>query len=86
MTKQFNRIKGKDGEEIAVKFLRERGYQILEQNNSTKWGELDIIASKNDILIFVEVKLKTTEDYGTPEEMIGQYMWNFNVEEDIFCQ
>ncbi len=72
MTKQYNRIKGKDGEEMAANLLRQKGYQILDQNNSTKWGELDIIATKNDILIFVEVKFKTTEDYGTPEEMIGK--------------
>ena len=72
MTKQFNRIKGKEGEDKAVELLKQKNYQIIDQNNSTKWGELDIIASKNDILIFVEVKLKTTEDYGTPEEMIGK--------------
>jgi len=57
---------------MAAKWLKDRGYKILDKNNSTKWGEIDIIVSKNDILIFVEVKLKTTEDYGTPEEMIGK--------------
>lgn len=72
MTKQFNRIKGKLGEELASKFLIDNGYKIIDQNNSTKFGELDIIASKNEILVFVEVKFKQTEDYGTPEEMIGQ--------------
>lgn len=72
MAKQFNRIKGKDGEEIAAKFLKEKGYQIIDQNNSTKFGELDLIVNKNNILIFVEVKFKTTEDFGTPEEMIGK--------------
>jgi putative endonuclease len=72
MIKQFNKLKGKEGEEMAAKWLEDRGYKILDKNNSTKWGEIDIIVSKNDILIFVEVKLKTTEDYGTPEEMIGQ--------------
>ncbi len=69
--KQFNKIKGKEGEEMAVKFLKENGYIILDQNNSTKYGELDIIASKNNILVFVEVKFKQSEDFGTPEEMIG---------------
>lgn len=69
--KQFNRLKGNQGEEMAVKFLKENGYIILDQNNSTKYGELDIIASKNNILVFVEVKFKQSEDFGTPEEMIG---------------
>ncbi|KKP47627.1 MAG: hypothetical protein UR39_C0003G0030 [Candidatus Woesebacteria bacterium GW2011_GWA1_33_30] len=70
--KQLNRLIGKQGEEMAAELLRKKGYQILDQNNSTKWGELDIIACKDNILTFVEVKLKTTEDYGTPEEMIGK--------------
>ncbi len=72
MTKQFNRIKGKQGEDLAADYLKQKGYQILDQNNSTKFGELDIIASKNEILVFVEVKFKQTEDFGTPEEMIGK--------------
>lgn len=72
MTKQFNRLKGKEGEEMATKFLKENGYQIIDQNNSTKFGELDIIATKSDVLIFIEVKFKQTEDFGTPEEMIGK--------------
>lgn len=76
MTKQFNRLKGNQGENMAVEWLVDHGYQIIERNNSTKYGELDIIASKNNILIFVEVKFKQTEDYGTPEEMIGKNKLN----------
>lgn len=72
MTKQLNKTLGKLGEDKAADFLRKKGYQVLEQNNSTKWGELDLIATKNGTLIFIEVKLKSTEDYGTPEEMIGK--------------
>lgn len=70
--KQLNRLVGKQGEDIAADFLRKKGYEILDQNNSTKWGELDLIVCKSDILVFVEVKLKTTETFGTPEEMIGK--------------
>lgn len=72
MTKTFNRLKGNQGEEMAANWLIDHGYQLIEKNNSTKFGELDIIATKNDILIFVEVKFKQTEDFGTPEEMIGK--------------
>lgn len=72
MAKTFNRIKGNQGEEMAANYLRENGYQIIDQNNSTKFGELDIIATKDNILTFIEVKFKQTEDYGTPEEMIGK--------------
>ncbi len=71
MAKTFNRLKGNQGEEMASKWLMDHGYQIIERNNSTKYGELDIIVSKNEILVFVEVKFKQSEDFGTPEEMIG---------------
>lgn len=70
--KQFNREVGKRGEEIAAKYLQDRNYKILEKNYSTKFGEIDLIAVKNNILSFVEVKLKQSEDFGTPEEMIGR--------------
>jgi putative endonuclease len=78
--KQFNRKVGKEGEEIATKFLLDKGYKILERNYSTRFGEIDLIASKykqslaspaGNVLIFVEVKLKHGDNFGTPEEMIG---------------
>jgi len=71
MTKQFNRKVGYEGEEIAAKYLIDKGYKILEKNYYTRFGEIDLIASKNDGLTFVEVKLKYGDDFGTPEEMIG---------------
>ena len=70
--KQFNRTKGSEGEEIAVEYLRTKGYEILEKNYSVKFGEIDLIIAKDNVLVFVEVKLKTTDDFGTPEEMIGK--------------
>jgi len=71
MVKQFNRKVGKEGEEIAAKFLLDKGYKILEKNYQTRFGEIDLIACKKNILTFVEVKLKHGDDFGTPEEMIG---------------
>jgi len=71
MTKIFNRKIGKEGEEIAADSLKEKGYKILENNYRTKFGEIDLIALKGNTLVFVEVKLKQTEDFGTPEEMVG---------------
>ena len=70
--KQLNRFVGARGEEIAAKFLSDKGYKILERNYMTRFGEIDLIVSKNNILSFVEVKLKKGEDFGTPEEMVGK--------------
>lgn len=71
MTKVFNRKVGAEGEELAAKFLEEKGYKVLERNYRTKFGEIDLICLKNNTLVFVEVKLKHGEEFGSPEEMIG---------------
>ncbi|MEK7502834.1 MAG: YraN family protein [Patescibacteria group bacterium] len=49
-------VTGNTGEKLAVRFLKDRGFNIIETNYRKKWGEIDIIAEKNDILHFVEVK------------------------------
>ncbi|KKS22640.1 MAG: hypothetical protein UU80_C0004G0030 [candidate division WWE3 bacterium GW2011_GWA1_41_8] len=59
-----NREKGKLGEEIAAKYLIGKGYRIVERNWNCRWGELDIIASKGDTTVFVEVKYRTSLQYG----------------------
>jgi putative endonuclease len=64
---------GKIGEEIAVQYLEENGYIILEKNLKFTFGEIDIIAEKNNYICFVEVKSRKTEKYGLPEEAITQF-------------
>ncbi len=48
--------KGHEGEDRAVQYLESHGYEILARNFRTRGGEIDIIASKDDVLVFVEVK------------------------------
>jgi len=55
------------GESVAVKNLEEHGYNILARNTRTPFGEIDIIAEKDGITIFVEVKTRTSSKYGPPE-------------------
>ncbi len=55
MQNQSQKI-GDIGENIAADYLKKNGYKILDRNFKTKWGELDIVAQKNKIIIFVEVK------------------------------
>lgn len=61
---------GKEGEEAAKKYLENKGYKIIEQNYRTKRAEIDIIARRKNVLVFVEVRTKHHERYGTPEETI----------------
>lgn len=69
--KQFNRKTGQSGEYIAAGALTKKGYEILERNFSNRFGEIDIIAKDNETLVFVEVKAKVGETFGTPEDMIS---------------
>lgn len=66
-----NKIIGKYGEDIAKNFLIKKGFKIIEMNyRYSRVAEIDIIASKKDILHFVEVKTRTQEFFGTPLEAI----------------
>lgn len=61
---------GKIGEDIAAKFLTRKGYTIIERNWRIKGGEVDIIAKDHDTVVFVEVKSRSSTEYGTGEEAI----------------
>jgi putative endonuclease len=60
------------GEEIAAESLIKRGYCIIEKNYRTREGEVDIIATKDDCLVFIEVRTKRSGLFGTPEESITE--------------
>ena len=73
MSLKFNAQKGKQGENIARDYLEKLGYKIIEQNwHYSKNAEIDIIASDNGTLVFVEVKTRTNLNYGHPFEAITQ--------------
>ncbi len=58
------------GEKLAKDFLKKRGYRILETNYRCPEGEIDIIARHKDSLVFIEVRTKTSLEFGSPEESI----------------
>lgn len=61
-----NHLKGKFGEIAAARYLREKGYDIIDANYKTHYGELDLVAQKGSIIVFAEVKLRTSERFGSP--------------------
>ncbi|MCX8126189.1 MAG: YraN family protein [Dehalococcoidia bacterium] len=61
---------GVAGEKIAKDFLRKRGYKIIESNFRCPHGEIDIIATKDNCVAFVEVRTRSGNAFGTPEESI----------------
>jgi len=64
--KQQNYSKGRAGEEIAKKYLEEKGFVWIDSNYENKIGEIDLIMIDKDWLVFVEVKYKKTDRLGIP--------------------
>ena len=63
---------GREGEDGAVRFLRARGYKILRRNfRAPGGGEVDIVCRHGDVLVFVEVKTRETEDFGRPLDAVN---------------
>jgi putative endonuclease len=61
---------GQRGEELAAGFLASHGYTLVARNWRCSTGELDLIAEKDNILVFVEVRTRRSARYGSPEESI----------------
>lgn len=67
----FKQQLGRFGEDMAAAFLERNGYKIVARNYCGGRRELDIIASKGGVLSFIEVKTRTSQSYGLPEEAIN---------------
>jgi len=63
---------GKNGEELAVTFLTEKGYAILAKNYRHLKAEIDIIAQKEGVLAIIEVKTRSTEAIGKPQDAVSK--------------
>lgn len=86
---------GKEGEKRAVAYLIDKGYEILDVNWRGKYGELDIVALSNSRLVVIEVKTRTSLEYGEPELFVdkkkirkivkatNEYIYIFNRMEEV---
>jgi putative endonuclease len=59
------------GEQKAAAFFEEQGYRIVAQNHRCRRGEVDLIAERGDLLVFVEVRTRASAAFGGPEETVG---------------
>lgn len=66
---QHNEL-GKFGEELSVEFLQKNGYEILETNWTFQKAEIDIIAQKENVLAIVEVKTRSSIEFGLPQDFV----------------
>ncbi len=70
MTEKTTRAIGNEGEELACAYLESKGWRILERNYFFEKSEVDIIAYDDAAIVFVEVKLRSSDKYGRPEEYV----------------
>lgn len=93
----YDKNKGYEYERIAKLYLINRGFEIIEENFICRLGEIDIIASKNNILHFIEVKGRLNTNYGFPREAVtkpkqrriisaARYYFMLNGNDDCLCQ
>jgi putative endonuclease len=72
MTSDLRRVLGADGEKAAEEFLRRRRYTIVERNYRCRAGEVDLIALDGTTIVFVEVKTRRGEGFGTPLDAVDR--------------
>ena len=72
----WNKTTGNKGEELAASYLMDKGYAIVERNWRFRYAEVDIIAAKNNRLHFFEIKTRTTDKFGKPEESMSHKKMN----------
>jgi len=71
-TKTNNLKIGHLGEQIAKIYLQNKGYHIIQENYRTKYAEIDLIARDRGVLVFVEVRTRKGERFGSPEDSINR--------------
>ena len=72
----WNKTTGNNGEELAVNYLLQHGFIIIERNWRFRYAEVDIIAAKENRLRFFEIKTRTSDKYGKPEESMSYKKMN----------
>jgi putative endonuclease len=63
-------VLGKEGERIAEQYLKKKGYKLIERNYRCHGGELDLIVLDRRVVVFVEVKTRTGQGFGSPFEAV----------------
>ncbi len=64
---------GNYGETLACEYLKKQGYEIIERNYRIRGGEIDIVAMDGEYMVFVEVKTRSSHEYGLPAESITSW-------------
>ena len=69
----FRKVLGSRGEDLAVRYLKKRGYKVIERNYRCQWGEIDLVARDKETLIFVEIKSRSSPGFGLPQDAVDRF-------------
>ena len=64
---------GSKGEDLAVQYLKKKGFKVIERNYHCSAGEIDLVAREKNTLVFVEIKTRSSSDYGLPQEAVDRF-------------
>ncbi|MCJ7547147.1 MAG: YraN family protein [Deltaproteobacteria bacterium] len=64
---------GSRGEDLAVQYLKKRGFKVIERNYRCSVGEIDLIAREKNTLVFVEIKARSSFEYGLPQDAVDRF-------------
>ncbi len=67
-----NQIKGKQGEDLAAQYFVQQGFVVLERNYRHGKAEVDLVVAKENLLVFVEVKMRSNQAFGYPETTLSE--------------
>ena len=65
-------IIGKNGEDFCEEYYRKKGYEVLDKNYHSRYGEIDLVARKDNLIAFVEVKTRSENSLGRPSEAVNR--------------
>ena len=71
--KDARKALGSKGEDLAVQYLKKKGFKVIERNYHCSAGEIDLIAREGKTLIFVEIKTRSSSEFGLPQEAVDRF-------------
>jgi len=71
--KDASKVLGSKGEDLAVQYLKKKGFKVIERNYHCSEGEIDLVAREKNTLVFVEIKARSSSEFGLPQEAVDRF-------------
>jgi len=71
--KDVTKVLGARGEDLAVQYLKKKGFKVIERNYHCSAGEIDLIAREKNTLVFIEIKARSSSEFGLPQDAVDRF-------------